>query len=114
MENHQIYLGVSDASRADANRLTGELELFLNQRITGVQLQRLREDAYAQDTGTVLVALFSTPALVQLARGIADWMRKRNVRVTLSVEGKDTIEGPPEHVERMLRTLLDNRLPKNN
>jgi hypothetical protein len=55
--------------------------------------------------GTTLVAILAAPAIAELAKGIADWMRRRNIAVTISADGGKTLEGPPEHIENILRTL---------
>jgi hypothetical protein len=104
METVSVTLGVVSDSRADANRLIGELQQFLQSRVAGeVGLNVSKDNAATQDAGSVLLAVFSAQAVVELAKGIADWMRKRQTKVT--IDG-NSFEGPPASVERILRERL--------
>lgn len=108
-----LELRVNAASSREAGQLIGELQSFLQQRTEDARFERKREDPGSQDAGTLLVAVLAPavvelakvagPALKELARGIADWMRKRGVSV---VADGVCLEGPPEQVEMLLRDLL--------
>jgi hypothetical protein len=107
-----LNIRVNGASRKETNQLIGELQAFLQERTEAVQFERQREDPTAMDAGTLLVAVLPVvvelakvagPALKELAKGISDWMRKRNVSVV--VDGI-ALEGPPDKVEEVLQKLL--------
>jgi hypothetical protein len=106
MDSVSIHLRVRSVSKAEESRFVNDFEHFLRTRTDGVILERCQEIPGAQDPGMVLVAVFSTPAVVSLAKGIADWMQKRNVTVTISPDGKKSLQGPAVHVERVLRAIL--------
>jgi len=112
-----LQLRVKAESRGEIDQLTADLYTFLQSRTEAADFERRRENAGSQDAGTLLVALLTTPVAVQLAKGggralselakgIAEWMRRRNVSVAFSADGVQSVEGPPEQVERILRELL--------
>jgi hypothetical protein len=107
-----LELRVEGDSRRETNQLVGDLQAFLQEKTEQIQFERAREDATAMDAGTLLVALVPVavelakvagPALKELAKGLADWMRKRNVSVV--VNGV-SLGGPPDQVEAVLRQLV--------
>lgn len=114
MTQQHIQLAVQAETAAEESRLLGELQTFLLRQSEHIQIERSRVNQDTQDPGTVLaVAILSAPAvvemsrgIVELAKGIADWMRKRNVTVKISAEGGQSFEGPPEQVERIIREVL--------
>jgi hypothetical protein len=112
MSSQKILLRPRSDSMADANRLVADLEEFLRRGTEHVEFERQRESPDTQDLGAILVATLAAPAVVELAKGIADWMRKRNVSVVLSTGGGTSVEGPPEHVERILRNILESAKPR--
>ncbi|HEY5101775.1 MAG TPA: hypothetical protein VII70_03245, partial [Steroidobacteraceae bacterium] len=91
MEGTSLRFTVNAASVGEANRLTTELEQWLKGRVDEVELRRVKPDAETQDAGTVLVAVLAAPAIVEfakgpvleLSKGIADWLRKRRATVTI-------------------------------
>jgi hypothetical protein len=112
-----LSLRVQGTSKAQVDQLTQELHVFLQQRTEDVQLERRKDDAESQDAGALLVAVLAAPAVVQLAKGsthaltelakgIADFMRRRNVSVEISADGVAKVEGRPDHVERIVHDLL--------
>ncbi len=109
-----IHVGVRASSRAEESQLLGELQSFLLERTDSIRIERIRGNAVSQDPGTaLLIAMLSSSAIVELAKGIADWMRKRHVSVTVSADGAKSLEGPSEHVEKILRELLSTPPPSH-
>lgn len=107
MSEATIEFGVRADSRAEESQLLGELQSFLSSRTDSARIERIRTDTASQDPGaTLLISILSASAIVELAKGIADWMRKRHVTVTVSADGTKSLEGPPEQVEKILRELL--------
>ena len=88
-----LRIAVNAASTGEANRLTAELEQWLKGRVEDLELVRVKENAETQDAGTILVAVLAAPAMVEfakgpaleLAKGIADWLRKRRATVTIGI-----------------------------
>jgi len=72
---------------AEGNELTGDLKQELERRVSNLRLLREKGNQESQDAGTILVAVLAAPAMVELvkgplnelAKGLADWMRRRNV-----------------------------------
>lgn len=86
---------------AESNELTGDLKQELDRRVSNLRLIRQKENLESQDAGTILIAILAAPAMVELvkgplnelAKGLADWMRRRNVSsLTFDKEGGFRIE----------------------
>ncbi|MDQ0627122.1 hypothetical protein [Paraburkholderia graminis] len=112
MDSRAVRIEVFGEDSADANRRTSELADWLGRRTDGIELRREKTDKATQDLGTVLIALLSAPAAValakepatELAKGVADWLRKRRGSVTIGdikVENAD-----PETIERIIRIAM--------
>lgn len=94
-----IRIEVQGATSAERDHLTSELEQELRRRTSGVSFSREKTDAQTQDAGTILVAVLAAPAIVELAKGpltelakgLADWMRRKNVDITIGADGSATI-----------------------
>jgi hypothetical protein len=88
----EVVLYFDDVSVAEANRFATELRESLLETTSGVDVRLRREDEQAQDFGGTLVLVFGTPAVIVLAKGLADWLRKRNsASVTLKTTGGEII-----------------------
>jgi hypothetical protein len=112
MSEGTLHLGVRADSRADESQLIGELQSFLLERTDSVRIERIRSNTASQDPGTaLLIAMLSSSAVAEIAKGIADWMRKLRVSVTMSADGTKSLEGPPEQVEKILREILSVQTP---
>ncbi|MFL9977609.1 hypothetical protein [Paraburkholderia graminis] len=86
---------------AEGNELTGDLKQELERRVSNLRLLREKGNPESQDAGTILVAVLAAPAMVELvkgplnelAKGLADWMRRRNVSsLTFDKEGGVRVE----------------------
>jgi hypothetical protein len=86
---------------AESNELTGDLKQELDRRVSNLRLIRQKENLESQGAGTILIAILAAPAVVELvkgplnelAKGLADWMRRRNVSsLTFDKEGGIRIE----------------------
>ena len=115
METSSIRFAVNAGSTREANRLTTELEQWLKESVDDVALSRVKEDAESQDAGTILVAVLAAPAVVELAKGpvlelakgIADWLRKRRATITIGADGSVTTENvSPDDVEKIILGTL--------
>lgn len=118
MPDIALRFAVSGTSSADANRLTTELQQWLKSRIEDIDLARIKEDNESQDAGTVLIATLAAPAVVEfakgpaleLAKGVADWLRKRRATVTIGADGSVTTENvKADDVERIVVETLKAR-----
>jgi hypothetical protein len=66
------------AAPAEQNRLAESLRDALLDAAPGVQIERQRHDADAQDFGSTLVVILGTPAVVLLAKALRDWLTRTN------------------------------------
>ena len=106
---------VNADTKGEANRLTTELEQWLKGSVDEVELFRVKDDTESQDAGTILVAVLAAPAIVELAKGpvlelakgVADWLRKRRATVTIGADGSVTTENvSADDVERIILGTL--------
>lgn len=111
MEYTSVRIAVNAATTGEANRLTTELEQWLKANVDDLELSRVKDDTESQDAGTILVAVLAAPAVVEfakgpvleLAKGIADWLRKRRATVTIGADGSVTTENVrADDVERII------------
>lgn len=94
---------VQGATAVERDQLTAELEGELRRRTDGVEFSRAKASADTMDAGAILVAVLAAPAVVELAKGpllelakgLADWMRRKNVDITISSDGSKTLTNVP-------------------
>ena len=82
--DHTLTLSFDNADLGEANRFAAELGELLRDADAPIAVREARADPNAMDFGATLVIVLGTPAVIALAKGIADWLRMRpNARVTL-------------------------------
>jgi hypothetical protein len=110
MPESKVFLAVGATSEAKADSLTAELQQYIRER-TDIEVSRSRGDPETMDGGATLVAIVVTSkAVVELSKGVADWMRKRNLAVNVGAgRGSIRVEGPASHVERVIREVLKSQ-----
>jgi hypothetical protein len=117
MADTSLRIAVNAPNVGEANRLTTELEQWLKGRVD-IQLSRVKDDSESQDAGTVLVAVLAAPAMVEfakgpaleLAKGVADWLRKRRATVTIGADGAVAAENVSANdVEKIILSTLQTR-----
>lgn len=83
-DRQQVTLAFEGASLAEANRFAAELAERLRDSDAPMEVQETRVDPNAQDFGATLAILLGTPAVIALAKGVADWLRMRpDAKITL-------------------------------
>lgn len=114
----EIELHVGSGSRAEASRLADELHAALRANVPRWVLSRKRTDDAEMDLGTILIAVLSAQSVVQLAKdpavelakGIADWMRKRRATLSIGKDGKIVADNiRPEDVLPLIKAALDKQ-----
>jgi hypothetical protein len=114
-----LMLVMPDAPRLEQSQAVGRLQDQLKGRLISEgfhevadSLKRVREDTRTQDLGVMLGIVLASPALVTIAKGIADFIRGLAPKATLLEVGcpngsKLRIESrSAEEIEATLRTAL--------
>jgi hypothetical protein len=83
------FPGVDDKT---AGALRDELQEFIASNSPGTKFSRKRTDSEAQDVGTILIILLGSKVGIEMAKGIADWLRQRTKSKLVMKVGDNTIE----------------------
>lgn len=75
MEDAEISF--TGATSADASRLAEDLAIFIQTNVEGADASVTGKAADAMDFGGTVALVLGTPAVIMLARGIADWIRRQ-------------------------------------
>jgi hypothetical protein len=98
-------------SPAEETLAAASLREFLLDTIReDLEIQIARERRDTQDMGSTLVLLFGAPAVVAIARGIADWLRKRRFGSTIELEiggARIKLNGEVADDRESLRLILE-------
>jgi hypothetical protein len=78
----EFTISFEGTSVAQANADAQSLETQINRAAPEVETTVRRTDPNAQDFGASLVLVLGTPAMIALAKGIADWLRLRATATT--------------------------------
>jgi hypothetical protein len=85
MDDQEITISFPGISTADAGQYAEELRQQLNRSLSGQQAAIRRQKDTSMDFGTILTLLLQTGAIVQIASGIAAFLRARpNARVSVT------------------------------
>ncbi|MCW5704594.1 MAG: hypothetical protein KIT82_18670 [Bradyrhizobium sp.] len=93
MENVEIsFVG---ATPADASRLADDLAAYVRMHIDGAEVRVIGGSSDAMDFGATVALVLGTPAVIILARGIADWVRRQGDPDLLikTAKGSVTVKG---------------------
>jgi hypothetical protein len=74
-----------DLDTAAANIAADDLKESLREASAALAPRVLREGEQHQDYGTIVGVVLSAPAVIVLARGIADWLRRQAEPVSLVI-----------------------------
>jgi hypothetical protein len=116
MDQQTFLITFDGISPVLAQRYSEELRNALLKATPDIEVQRGREDPYAQDFGTMLVLILQTPAVaaaapavVVAAKAMGDWLTRRpGTTVTIKAEGMEfsaTGKDAPKLGERFLEFL---------
>lgn len=78
----QLTIEIEGSSVAKATSDAQSLENQINLVAPLVSTKLVRSDPSAQDFGSSLVLVLGTPAVIALAKGIADWLKTRATGTT--------------------------------
>lgn len=108
-ERRELVLKFDDADLAEANRFATELAERLRDGEAPIEVSERRADPNAQDFGATLVILLGTPAVIALAKGIADWLRMRpEAKITLKDKNGEIIASGL--TSRDARAIIEGKL----
>ena len=98
-----------DLDLAEQGRCAESLRDAMLDSTPNVKVDVQKSDPTTQDLGTVLIGFFGTPAVIILARGIANWMAKRGQTIEIEIGGDKTTfraSGPvDENATRIVEAL---------
>jgi hypothetical protein len=114
MSSDTSRIRVISSDKAEATREATHLRNHLAEAlIGGVTLTIVKEDSTTQDTGATLILALGAPAIVSVANGIGDWIRKRRIgsSFTLDINGvhisaAGEIADHPEQLEKLISSAL--------
>lgn len=75
-ESTEFEIQFPETPPADAGRLAQDL-VDLVQGEAGVEAHTVRSSKDAMDLGATVILVLGTPAVLVIAKGIADWIRKK-------------------------------------
>ncbi|MGA2127067.1 MAG: hypothetical protein ABSG76_13040 [Xanthobacteraceae bacterium] len=92
MDDRSFTIEFGDVPLADAVEMAGELGRILLDTGPDVSVARRRSDPNTQDPGSILAVVLAAPAVVAVARGIADYIRlRRKARITIKCNGQQVV-----------------------
>ncbi len=109
----RTIIRVVGASAAEATREAGSLRGHLLDVGPGdLAIDLIKEDKTTQDMGATLVLALGAPAVVAIAHGIADWLRRRRIGSTIELEIRGNrvrvtgeVADNPAQLEGLIRAL---------
>lgn len=108
----ELLISFADVSLDEAGSNVEDLKSHLEVVAPGVMAEQRRTDDRAMDMGATLAIMLAGPAVVAVARGIADWIRmqgKKPRMVIRNSEGKEILL-IDDMSAKDLRTLLEGKL----
>jgi hypothetical protein len=108
----ELLISFSDVTLDEAGSNAEDLKRHLEMVAPAVQAEQRRTDNHAQDMGATLAVILAGPAVVALARGIADWIRmqaKKPGLVIKNSQGKEILRINDMSASD-LRALLESKI----
>jgi hypothetical protein len=92
MEKKTFTIEFDEVPLADAAEMAGELGKILLDSGPEICVERRRADLNAQDPGSILAIILAGPAIVAVAKGIADYIRlRRSAKITIKCKGHQVV-----------------------
>jgi len=92
-EERKIEIYFEDATLAERGIKASNLRDHILENFSDVKIDIKKEDPTTQDLGTILVLILGAPAVVAIARGIADYLRRDRGKITITKDGTVVAEG---------------------
>ena len=88
MSEQTYVIKFESTSTAAANRYADELREAILDASSDVQVTLKKDDPSTMDFGGTLVILLGTPAVIAIAKGIGNWLKRRNT-ACITIEAPD-------------------------
>lgn len=85
-ESNIVRIRFEDLSVAEAGQRVTELREDLLDLSPDIEAKIVKDDPSTQDFGTTLILFLGAPAVVIIARGIADYLRRRAGRIIMETD----------------------------
>jgi hypothetical protein len=110
MGSSEIMISIDPAvSIAVANKNASELIGIILASCPDVHVRRAKNDPTTQDLGATIGIVIGSAAVTAVAKGMADWMRKRSTARLVLSKDKIIIENvTPSTIESILRRLTES------
>lgn len=105
----EFSIRFENLSVAEANVLASELRSEVIAADDRVKVDVAKDDPTTQDFGATLILVLGTPAIVAVARAIADYIQRRGVSVSITPDGGVSIN----NVRSADVANIVKNLPKN-
>ena len=105
-DDKTITLRFEDVSVAEAGKKVAALREDLLDASTDISAEIRKEDSSTQDFGTTLVLVLGAPAVVAVAKGIADFLRRNRGKLLIEISGKKLVfEGSSTDAARIVEAF---------
>jgi hypothetical protein len=88
----RVEISFPGVDEKTAGAFRDELQEYIAVNSPGTKFSRKRTDNDAQDVGTILIILLGSKVGIELAKGIADWLRQRNTSKIVVKVGDKSVE----------------------
>ncbi|GGK72444.1 hypothetical protein ACD591_05445 [Rufibacter glacialis] len=110
MEKKEITIRIDKVESNEATQSARELRSYLKSEIEELQIDIKKEATDTMDFGATLVLILGAPVLVELAKGIADFIRAYGSKAEFTIEcnGKSIIfKGGTEDAAKIAESLKE-------
>ena len=108
----ELLISFPDVSLPDAGSAAEDLKRHLEMVSPDVEVEQRRTDSDSQDMGATLAIVLAGPAVVALAKGMADWIRMQANKPEVVIrngEGKEILR-INDMPSGDLRALLEGKI----
>jgi hypothetical protein len=109
-EKSRLAIRFENLSLAEAGSKVARLRNDLLDASSEIEVDVEKEDPTTQDPGTILVLVLGTPAILAIAKGIADFLRRERASIVIESDGKVVAKGiRGEDASRIAEVILQRK-----
>ena len=113
MEHYEVTISFPATDPLTGNRLAAELAAQLSGIADGVAAKTRRDTSDSQDFGSLVAVVLGAPAVIAVAQGLADWIRKQGrVDIEISREVVRLENVADKDLEKILELMLSKAIEK--